>query len=298
MQDVNQNNEDEAIDEDEPESQSSYGALDNEWLKARTPPTHSGAGGSKTTDQGKQAGGSNKKVGAPPAQSEGIYDAKGGDLQEIPLAAQTTMGTLEEVLGEEDQRVVDVEGSEIIADTINSVVESEGGEFHTVVGEESGELLGGVQPHDIVSQVKDQQLGCVWKLTGEASPILVQKPLTGAEGEGVQPHDIVSQLKDQQLGDVWKTDHYSVQASRCNQRGPRIHSDHGELKKHIMNYYKKLFGSEQTVDIHLDEHLWTIEQKVFVEENEILTKPLTTEELDFAMKDTKVILHQALIGFR
>ncbi|PVH62899.1 hypothetical protein PAHAL_3G426700 [Panicum hallii] len=62
MQDVNQNNEDEAIDEDEPESQSSYGALDNEWLKARTPPTHSGAGGSKTTDQGKQAGGSNKKL--------------------------------------------------------------------------------------------------------------------------------------------------------------------------------------------------------------------------------------------
>ena len=67
----------------------------------------------------------------------------------------------------------------------------------------------------------------------------------------------------------------------------RVISDPVELRQHIDAYYKKLFGREQTEDIHLIEDLWQEQQKVSDEENEELIKPFTWEELDFAMKETK-----------
>ena len=67
----------------------------------------------------------------------------------------------------------------------------------------------------------------------------------------------------------------------------RVISDPVELRQHIDAYYKKLFGREQTEDIHLIEDLWQEHHKVSDEENEELIKPFTWEELDFAMKETK-----------
>ena len=71
------------------------------------------------------------------------------------------------------------------------------------------------------------------------------------------------------------------------EEGGRVITDPEELRQHIDSYYKKLFGREQTENIHLMEDMWQEHQKVSIEENEELIKPFTWEELDFAMKETK-----------
>lgn len=63
--------------------------------------------------------------------------------------------------------------------------------------------------------------------------------------------------------------------------------DHQELKLHITNYYKSLFGSEKTADMHLDTDLWDANHQINQHENELLTKPFSLEELDAAMKEMK-----------
>jgi hypothetical protein len=76
-------------------------------------------------------------------------------------------------------------------------------------------------------------------------------------------------------------------AIKSLEEGGRVINDPEELRQHIDSYYKKLFGREQTEDIHLMEDVWQEHQKVSIEENEELIKPFTWEELDLAMKETK-----------
>jgi len=76
-------------------------------------------------------------------------------------------------------------------------------------------------------------------------------------------------------------------AIKSLEEGGRVITDPKELRQHIDSYYKKLFGREQTEDIHLMEDVWQEHQKVSIEENEELIKPFTWEELDLAMKETK-----------
>jgi len=47
-----------------------------------------------------------------------------------------------------------------------------------------------------------------------------------------------------------------------------VTTDFEELKKHIMEYYKMLFGREETAEIHLRDEIWDSSQRVTEEENE------------------------------
>lgn len=58
-----------------------------------------------------------------------------------------------------------------------------------------------------------------------------------------------------------------------------------ELKQHITEYYKMLFGREEVANIQLDENTWDVHQKISEKENAELTKPFTLEELDAVVKD-------------
>ena len=59
------------------------------------------------------------------------------------------------------------------------------------------------------------------------------------------------------------------------------------LKDHITEYYKRLFGSEDVADMHLDRDLWPSYQQIQQEENEFLTRPFSLEELDVVIKEMK-----------
>ena len=60
-----------------------------------------------------------------------------------------------------------------------------------------------------------------------------------------------------------------------------------ELRRHITDYYKKLFGQEEPTNVHLHNGSWPEAQKITPEENEELTKPFSMEELEAVVKDMK-----------
>jgi len=60
-----------------------------------------------------------------------------------------------------------------------------------------------------------------------------------------------------------------------------------ELKEHITEYYKQLFGQSETAEIHLEPDMWSSGQQLSHEENEWLVRPFSLEELDFALKKMK-----------
>jgi len=64
-------------------------------------------------------------------------------------------------------------------------------------------------------------------------------------------------------------------------------SDLEELKSYITTFYKKLFGQEETADIHLRDKIWSHQEKVSIAENERLTREFTLEEVDAALKQIK-----------
>ena len=64
-------------------------------------------------------------------------------------------------------------------------------------------------------------------------------------------------------------------------------TENAELREHITQYYKKLFGKKETADIHLNSGVWTRQQLITPEENEELTKPFTLEELDAVVKEMR-----------
>ena len=69
--------------------------------------------------------------------------------------------------------------------------------------------------------------------------------------------------------------------------GERIISDLEELKTYITTFYKKLFGEEETANIHLTEEIRSHQEKVSTTENERLTQEFTLEEVDAALKQIK-----------
>ena len=64
-------------------------------------------------------------------------------------------------------------------------------------------------------------------------------------------------------------------------------SEQAELREHITQYYKKLFGKEEIADIHLNCGIWSNQQKITPEENDRLTEPFTLEEVDAAVKEMR-----------
>ena len=69
--------------------------------------------------------------------------------------------------------------------------------------------------------------------------------------------------------------------------GERVISEDEELRRHITDYYKMLFGQEGTADIHLQEELWSAEERITETENERLTQPFALEEVDSALEEIK-----------
>jgi hypothetical protein len=49
------------------------------------------------------------------------------------------------------------------------------------------------------------------------------------------------------------------------------------LRSHVTEYYKKLFGSEDVADMHLDLDLWPSSQQIQQDENDFLTRPFSLE---------------------
>jgi len=62
------------------------------------------------------------------------------------------------------------------------------------------------------------------------------------------------------------------------------------LKSHIKEFYKQLFGREEVANIHIQDNLWSDEEKISVEENVELVLPFTFEELDKVLREMKTIL--------
>ena len=60
-----------------------------------------------------------------------------------------------------------------------------------------------------------------------------------------------------------------------------------QLKAHIAEYYKKLFGRVELPDIRLESDMWPVDQRLSGDENEWLVRPFSLEELDFALKEMK-----------
>ena len=59
------------------------------------------------------------------------------------------------------------------------------------------------------------------------------------------------------------------------------------LRDHITDYYKQLFGKAEVANMHLDPNLWPAHQQVSVEDNNMLTRPFTLEEVDLTIKQMK-----------
>lgn len=70
-----------------------------------------------------------------------------------------------------------------------------------------------------------------------------------------------------------------------------LESDHGEIrgeseiKDHVENYYKKLFGREETGNIRMRENMWSEEGRLSDAEAQELVRPFTMKELEEALKD-------------
>lgn len=71
------------------------------------------------------------------------------------------------------------------------------------------------------------------------------------------------------------------------EQGDQILESTPELKVHITDYYKQLFGRSETADIHVDPSMWNSDQQLTNEENEWLVRPFCLQELDFALKEMK-----------
>jgi mannosylglycoprotein endo-beta-mannosidase len=78
--------------------------------------------------------------------------------------------------------------------------------------------------------------------------------------------------------------------------GQRTISDSDELKVHITQFYKNLFGSEPDPVVHLNEEFWSDGDRVSVEDNVALTQPFSGEEIEFAIKDMKTNTAPGLKG--
>jgi hypothetical protein len=57
------------------------------------------------------------------------------------------------------------------------------------------------------------------------------------------------------------------------------------LRAHIEEYYKKLFGVEEEMEITVEEGFWTNQETLSDEEANELIQPFTVEEIEAALKD-------------
>jgi mannosylglycoprotein endo-beta-mannosidase len=78
--------------------------------------------------------------------------------------------------------------------------------------------------------------------------------------------------------------------------GQRTISDSDELKVHITQFYKNLFGCEPDPVVHLNGDFWSDGDRVCADDNVVLTQPFSDEEIEFAIKDMRTNTTPALMG--
>jgi hypothetical protein len=57
------------------------------------------------------------------------------------------------------------------------------------------------------------------------------------------------------------------------------YSDNNSILTHAMFYYKRLFGKEERSNVKLGDDFWEEEEKVSMEENQIMEFEFTEEEI-------------------
>lgn len=81
------------------------------------------------------------------------------------------------------------------------------------------------------------------------------------------------------------------------EEGENMITEMEQLKKHVTDFYKKLFGGEETPGIHLSEDFWEADDKLTEEDRRELTKPFTMVELGSAVKEMRSNTAPAPDGF-
>jgi hypothetical protein len=71
----------------------------------------------------------------------------------------------------------------------------------------------------------------------------------------------------------------------CHRGGDGEIREPKEIRAHVENYYKNLFGKEQEGSISLGENFWNESGRLPDEEAQELVKPFTSKELEEALKD-------------
>jgi len=60
------------------------------------------------------------------------------------------------------------------------------------------------------------------------------------------------------------------------------------MLSHAVDCYKKLFGEEESIGVHLGENFWEEENKISNDENEVLEAPFSEEEIRVAVFESYV----------
>ena len=55
------------------------------------------------------------------------------------------------------------------------------------------------------------------------------------------------------------------------------------MLSHTVDFYKNLFGEEESMGVHLGENFWEGEAKISNDENEVLEAPFSKEEIKVAV---------------
>jgi len=69
----------------------------------------------------------------------------------------------------------------------------------------------------------------------------------------------------------------------CLETSDGIVEDNALMLTHAVEFYKNLFGSEQESGVRLDEDFWSSEDRVTIQENELLEAPFSEEEIRIAI---------------
>jgi mannosylglycoprotein endo-beta-mannosidase len=79
--------------------------------------------------------------------------------------------------------------------------------------------------------------------------------------------------------------------------GENVLTEEGEIREHILRFYKDLFGSVPDPEIHLSPDIWEGPRRVSREDNEMLLQPFSEQEIEDTIKELKSNTAPGLDGF-
>jgi mannosylglycoprotein endo-beta-mannosidase len=79
--------------------------------------------------------------------------------------------------------------------------------------------------------------------------------------------------------------------------GENVLTEEGEIREHILRFYKDLFGSVSDPEIHLGLDIWEGARRVSSEDNDMLLQPFSEQEIEDTIKDLKSNIAPGPDGF-